>query len=98
TTGVRESYRVTDAKKNAQPIRNGLNRLEILVKTLPFDKFHGVENAAVGQRSHIVDRDDARMLQPREHARLTHQAAGKFAVRAWYFKNFQRHAALQFFV
>ncbi len=81
-----------------KPVGNGVDRFEMLVEALPFDEFHGVEDAAISQRSHVVNRHDAGMLEPREHSGLTHQAAGKFALRAGYFKNFQRHAALQFFV
>jgi hypothetical protein len=49
-------------------------RLDVLIEPLPFDKFHGVKNAAIGQCAGIVHRNDSRMLEPRQHACLAHKA------------------------
>ena len=70
----------------------------MLIEPLAFHKFHGVKDAAIGQRADIVHRNDSRMLQPRQHARLAQQAICQFALRARHFEHLERHAALQLLV
>src|SRR5439155_14932733 len=60
--------------------------------------FHGVENAAVGERSDVMNRDDAGVFESGEHTRLADEPIGEIAVGGRAIKNFQCYAALQLLV
>src|SRR5713226_3524754 len=92
---VRERHGVANAEKNAQTVRDGCDRLDILVEPPALDEFHGVENAAVRERSHVVDRHDAGMLERREHAGLANQTVGELAVCFRNIEYFQRDATVK---
>src|SRR5208283_216426 len=95
SSSVCESNRIADAQKDTQAIRSGSQRLDVLIEPLPFDEFHGVKNAAILKCAGIVHRNDSRMLEPGQHARLAHEAICEVAFGARYFEHFQRDAALQ---
>ena len=93
---VREPNGVTNAEKNSQAVRKGRDRLNIFVEPISLHKFHGVENAAVRQCTHVVNGHDAGMLESRQHARFADQPVCQVAVRSRNIEDFQRHAPLQF--
>ena len=77
---MRECNRIANAKEQTQAVRNRSNRLDVLVEALAFDKFHGVEDAAIGERSHIVNGHDSWMLESSQDASFADKAIGEVAV------------------
>lgn len=62
---MRERDGITNAKKDSETIGYGFHVCEVFVQPLALDKFHGVENAAIGERPDVVHGNDAGMLEPR---------------------------------
>ena len=71
---VREGHRFGDAQEDAQPLRQGEIARGVSVEPLALHQLHRVEGAAVGEPSHVVHGDDARVLEPRQHPCLPAQA------------------------
>jgi hypothetical protein len=70
----------------------------MLVEALALDKFHGVENPAVGKGPDVMDGNDAGMLKLSKDTSLAEKAIGKIARGAGDVQDFQSHAALEFFI
>jgi hypothetical protein len=85
---VCEGNSFTDAKNNSQAVWNRSNRLNVFVEAPALDEFHGVEDAAIGEGSHIVNGHDAGMLESREDASFADQAIGEIAVGSWNIEDF----------
>src|SRR5882672_1071007 len=69
-----------------------------LANATAFDKFHGVENAAVRECSDVVHGHDAGMFETREDTRFADQTIGEIACGSREIQNFQRHAPLKPFI
>jgi len=67
----------------------------MLVEALAFHEFHGVEDAAVGESSNVVDGDDAGMFEKGEHAGFAEEAASELAFVARDFEDFESDATLK---
>ena len=89
---------VADTQENSQAVRNRSNRLYVPVETAAFNEFHGVEDAAIGERSHVVNGHDAGMLESGQHASFTNKTIGEIAVCSRNFEDFQGHAPLEILV
>src|SRR5216683_3223492 len=98
SAGVGESHRIANAKEETQPVRERRNGFDVLVEALAFDKLHGVEDAAVGERADIVHGDDARMLEAGKYAGFAFETKGKVAVESGNVEDFESHATLQHLV
>ena len=77
---VRERHGIADAQKQAEAIRRRRNIGDKFIEAPAFDKFHGVENTAIRERAHVVNGNDAGMLELREDAGFAHQAFAERAV------------------
>lgn len=95
---MREGDGVADAQKDPETIGNRGKGSKVLVEALAFDEFHGVEDAAIGERPYIVNRHDAGMLEEGQDARFADEAIGKFAFFPGNFEDFESNAALKHFV
>ena len=71
---VREGHRFGDAQEDAQPLRQGEIARGVSVEPLALHQLHRVEAAPVAEPSHVVDRHDPWVLEPRQHLRLAAQA------------------------
>src|SRR5260370_31668362 len=63
-----ESHRVANAEEETQTVRERMDGLDVLVEALAFDKLHGVEDTAIGERTDGMNGDDAGMLEASEDA------------------------------
>ena len=70
----------------------------VRVQPLPFNHLHGIEDAAVRQPAEIVNRDNARVLEPSQNSRLLGHAGGRLPVLIENREDFQRHAAVELLV
>ncbi len=95
---VGERYGFANAQEEPQAVLHGRDVFDEFVQTPPFDKFHGVKDAAVGERADVVNGDDSGMFEAREDARFAHEAIRQIAVRARNVEDFQGNAAFEFFV
>jgi hypothetical protein len=83
-----ERNSITNAQKQSQPVRAGLDRLDVLVQALPFDQLHGIEHAAILQRPYIVDRNDAWMFKAGEYLGFSKEAASQVGAAFWGVEDF----------
>ena len=70
----------------------------VRVQPLSFNHLHGIEDAAVWQPAEIVNRDNARVLEPSQNSRLLGHAGGRLPVLIENREDFQRHAAVELLV
>src|SRR5216683_1550403 len=80
SAGVGESHRIANAKEETQPVRERRNGFDVLVEALAFDKLHGVEDAAVGERADVMNGDDAGMLEAGKDAGFAVETMREVAV------------------
>ena len=73
--GVREGDRLADAFEEPQALGQVGHASELFSQRPALDALHHVEQPAVGQPAGVVDRHDARMFEPGEHACLALQPA-----------------------
>src|SRR5207247_9895609 len=91
---MRKCNGIANAKEETQAVRDRSNRLDVLVKAPAFDKFHGVENAAVAKRPHVVNGDDAGMLESSQDASFADKPTRQITVGCRNIEKFQGHAPL----
>ncbi len=96
--GVGESHRVANAEEETQTVRERMDGLDVLVEALAFDKLHGVEDAAVGERADVMNGDDAGMLEAGKDAGFAVETMREVAVGKGNVEDFEGHAALQHLV
>src|SRR5216117_670782 len=95
---MRKCNGIANAKQETQAVRDRSNRLDVLVKAPAFDKFHGVENAAVAKRPQVVNGDDAGMLESSQDASFADKPTRQITVASRNIENFQGHAPLEVLV
>src|SRR5229473_7826849 len=96
--GVGESHRVANAEEETQTVRERMDGLDVLVEALAFDKLHGVEDTAIGERTDVMNGDDAGMLEASEDAGLAVETEREVAVGSGNVEDLESHAALQHLV
>ncbi len=79
--GVREGDRLADAFEDPQPLGQVGHMAQVVAERLAADPLHDVEEPAVGEPAGVVDRDDARVFEPSEDARLAAEAAFEVCAR-----------------
>src|SRR5216117_361712 len=95
---MRKCNGIANAKEETQAVRDRSNRLDVLVKAPAFDKFHGVENAAVAKRPHVVSGDDAGMLESSQDASFADKPTRQITVASRNTENSQGHGRLEVLV
>ena len=94
---VRERDRLADALEDPQPLGQVGHMAQVVAQRLASDALHHVKEPAVGEPPGVVDRDDARVFEPGEDARLAAEPA--FEARAGErVRNLDRHLALELIV
>jgi hypothetical protein len=93
TTGVSEGHGVANAEEQAQTVGERRDGFKVLVETSAFDKFHGIENAAVGERPDVVDGNNAGMLEASEDTGFAVEAMREVAVGDQNVEDLDGHAA-----
>jgi len=93
--GVRESDGIANPEEETQAVGERRNRFDVQVEALAFDKFHGVEDAPVGERADVVNGHDAGMLEARENASFAVEAMREVAAGNGNVKDFESYAARQ---
>ncbi len=95
---VRKTNSIANSQEKPQAVRRRIYGSNKFVQPLAFDKFHGVEDAAIGKRSHIVHRNDAGMLESGEHAGFANEPVCEIAIDSGNIEHFQRDATLEILV
>ena len=92
---MRELKRVAKRRHNGQRFGSEFFRAQQLAKIHSVNEFHEQKIKAAGL-SEVVDRDDARMVQPRERLRFALETLGKACViRALRRENLQRDETIE---
>jgi hypothetical protein len=67
SSGVRERDRVANVLEDLKSLRERSSVMHVFVQPSPAHQLHGVEASRVGEHTHVVHRDDVRMLQIGEY-------------------------------
>jgi len=89
-----ECNRITDTQKDAQPIQNRRQRLDVLIEAAGPLQTSWCKKRGHRPECHIVHRNDSRMFQPRQYARFAHQAICQVVLRAASFEHLRRPRAV----
>ena len=74
-TRMGECHRIANALEGTQTAGPSAFAFDEVIKALAFYKFHCVEDAAIGKRSRVMNRNNAGMLERGENVRLTKKAS-----------------------
>src|SRR6266436_1978207 len=95
---VRERYGFANSQKKSQTFGKRRYAVEKLIDTRTLHKFHNIKNPAVGQSACVVHRNDARMLELREHTRFAYEPLFQSTEGVGRVQHFDRDAAVQCFI
>src|SRR5881396_908061 len=84
---MRKCNGIANAKEETQAVRDRSNRLDVLVKA-----------PAVAKRPHVVNGDDAGMLESSQDASFADKPTRQITVASRNIENFQGHAPLEVLV